>query len=162
MQISNWTIGFVCALGVTTTYAANVPSEDQLGEVYGQMLLVKAQAKLEEARQNLASMAGGMGDSGALPNVRKIDKINDDPATAELIFAGNVKVEAREGTKLPGGYRVEKIDIKARTVDIARGRDRYTVGMSSIVPQSPAKNGQQAGQGASPGFPAPYVPSLAR
>lgn len=148
---------------VATAVNAGVATEDQLAEVYSETLMLKAQAKREEARQDLAAKTGGMGDAGALPNVRRIDKINDDPATAELLFAGNVKVEAREGTRLPGGYRVERVDMTSRTVEISRGRDRYTIGMSSNVPQAAKVAGQGGGpQVGAPTFASPFVPAVGR
>ncbi|QOT82248.1 hypothetical protein [Cupriavidus basilensis] len=160
MRIGKYAVVIGVAAISSVAVAANVASEDQLGEVNAQTILLKAQAKMEEARQDLVSKSGGgYGDNGVLPNVLKIDRVNDDPVTAELIFAGNVKVEARQGTRLPGGFRVDAINMTARTVDLTRGKERYTVGMSSSVPQQ-----QKPAQG-TPNFGptgSPYVPSVAR
>lgn len=162
MRICKAVMMAVCTCLVAAAHAS-VATEDQLAEVYSETLMLKAQAKREEARQDLASKAGGLGDGGALPNVRRIDKVNDEPATAELLFAGNVKVEAREGTRLPGGYKVEKVDMSSRTVDISRGRDRYTIGMSMNVPLAAGKtNGPAGAQQTGPTFSPSFVPAVGR
>lgn len=128
-------VAALLALSCFSAIAAPIPTEDMLAEVAAETVMLKAQAKREDARQDLAAKAGGLGDSGGLPTIRRVDRVNDEPPVAELIFAGNVKVEARQGTKLPGGYRVEAIDMKARTVDVSRGKERYTIGMSASGPQ---------------------------
>lgn len=148
--------GYVAAGGS----AQDEPTVGDLARIQAETLLIKAQAKQEDARNELASKrsAGGM-DDGTLPVVKSIFG-TDRRVVATLIYPGNVLVEAVPGDMLPGGYRVGKIHQDANKVELVKGKERHAVGFSTVVPaaRQPISNTQPGQIGA----PVAYVPGIAK
>ncbi|MFC6523204.1 hypothetical protein ACFQAT_28995 [Undibacterium arcticum] len=113
--------------------AAEVATFGDLAKIQAQTTLLKAQAKQEDARAELASKrAIGADSDGTLPVLKSI--LNGDI----VIYPGNVKVPARVGDVIPGGYIVAEANDAAQVVHLRKGRDKYSVGFSAVVPTARA------------------------
>lgn len=136
--------------------SARVPTLGDLSRAQGQTVLLKAQAKAEQARNELDAAvrqrsAGGGDDT--LPVVRSIFGVNGK-VVAMLVYPGNVQVEAVVGDVVPGGYTVGKVNVDTSKVELVRGKQKYAVGLSKIVPTSRAGGASgSAGAVAIPSIP---------
>lgn len=122
----------------TSANSAAVPTLGDLSRAQGLTVLLKAQAKTEQARNELDAAvrqrsAGGVDDT--LPVVRSIFGVNGKVVTM-LVYPGNVQVEAVTGDVVPGGYTVSKVNVETSKVELVRGKQKYAVGLSKIVPTS--------------------------
>lgn len=156
----NLMAGFVSFLFVMASYANDVPTIGDLARIQAETVLIKARAKQEEARNELAARrsAGGTED-GTLPVVKSILG-TDRRVVATLIYAGNVQVEAMPGDTVPGGYKVGKIHQDSNKVELMKGKQRYTVGFSTVVPTA-KQQGSTALNGPI-GAPPSFVPGLVK
>lgn len=151
---------FVPFLLAAVAHADDVPTVGELARIQAETVLIKARAKQEEARNELASKrSAGGADDGTLPVVKSILG-TDRRVVATLIYPGNVQVEAMPGDTLPGGYKVGKINQDSNKVELTKGKQRYTVGFSTVVPTAKQQGNttQNGSIGASPAF----VPGLAK
>ncbi|MFD2274645.1 hypothetical protein ACFS07_35700 [Undibacterium arcticum] len=105
--------------------AAEVATFGDLAKIQAQTTLLKAQAKQEDARAELASKrAIGADSDGTLPVLKSIF----ERRYRFFIYPGNVKVPARVGDVIPGGYIVAEANDAAQVVHLRKGRDKYSVG----------------------------------
>jgi len=142
----------VCSVSVT---AADVPNVGDLGRIQGETILLKAQTKREEAQAELAARRqGGVSADGTLPVLKSIYG-TEKRLVVTFLYPGNVTVEANEGDQIPGGYRVSKIFAETSKVDLAKGREKFQVGFSTLAPTSRQVTGQGNNAGA-------FVPGINR
>ena len=121
---------------ITSAYADDVPTVGDLARIQSETFLIRARAKQEEARNELISKrAAGSTDDGTLPVVKSILG-TDHRIVITLIYPGNVQVEAMLGDTVPGGYKVGKIYQDSNKVELTKGKQRYTVGFSAVVPMA--------------------------
>lgn len=141
--------------------ADGVATVGDLARVQAETLMLRARAKAEEARSELAAKRAqgtlgspalpiGAMEEQALPVVKSI--LGTDRLVATFLYPGNVTVPASVGDALPGGYVLASIDGATNKVEIARGKERFVVGFSTAAPVPKEKS--QA-----PGFtvPPPFV-----
>lgn len=141
-------------VGSAGAMAGDVPSVGDLARIQAETVLIKAQAKREEAQAELAvRRQGGVSADGTLPVLKSIYG-TEKQLMATFIYPGNVTVEANEGDQIPGGYRVSKIFADTSKVELAKGRDKFQVGFSTLAPTSRQLTGQ-------PGA-TPFVPGINR
>lgn len=157
MQASKFAgILFPLGLFAGSVIANEAPTVGDLGRIQGETILIKAQAKREEAQAELAiRRQGGVSADGTLPVLKSIYG-TENRLMATFIYPGNVTVEATEGDSIPGGYRVSKIYADTSKVELGKGREKYQVGFSTLAPTSR----QLIGQG-QPGA-TPFVPGINR
>ena len=86
---------------------------------------------------------------------KKIQPIVEVLAKDLPVIDDMVVVEANEGDQIPGGYRVSKIFEETSKVELAKGREKFLVGLSALAPTSR----QVTGQGNTPGA---FVPGINR
>lgn len=138
-------------VGSAGVMAGDVPSVGDLARIQAETVLIKAQAKREEAQAELAVRRGVSAD-GTLPVLKSIYG-TEKLLMATFIYPGNVTIEANEGDQIPGGYRVSKIFADTSKVELAKGRDKFHVGFSTLAPAS-----RQMGQSGA----TPFVPGINR
>lgn len=141
-------------VGSAGVMAGDVPSVGDLARIQAETVLIKAQAKREEAQAELAvRRQGGVSADGTLPVLKSIYG-TEKRLMATFIYPGNVTVEANEGDQIPGGYRVSKIFADTSKVELAKGRDKFQVGFSTLAPASRQLMGQAGAT--------PFVPGINR
>lgn len=157
MRANKFTVILVpLSLLVGPAVASEVPNVGDLARIQAETVLIKAQAKREEAQADLAARRqDGVSADGTLPVLKSIYG-TERRLVATFIYPGNVTVEANEGDRIPGGYRVSKIVADTNKVELARGREKFQVGFSTQAPTSHDLTSQ-----AQPGA-APFVPGINR
>lgn len=157
MQASKFAgILFPLSLLVGPAAAGDVPNVGDLARIQAETVLIKAQAKREEAQAELAARRqGGGGTDGTLPVLKSIYG-TEKRLIATFIYPGSVTVEANEGDRIPGGYRVSRIFADTSKVELAKGREKFQVGFSTLAPTSHQLTGQSQ-----PGA-TPFVPGIIR
>jgi type IV pilus biogenesis protein PilP len=126
------------ALSCTAGAADSVATVDDLARVQAETLMLRAKAKAEDARAELAvkraqgAQLGAIDDRTTLPVVKTI--LGTDRLVATFLYPNNVSVPASIGDTLPGGYVVASIDGATNKVEIARGKERYVIGFSTSAP----------------------------
>lgn len=135
MQASKFTgILFPLSFLFGPAAAGEVPNVGDLARIQAETVLIKAQAKREEAQAELvARRQGGASADGSLPVLKSIYG-TEKRLIATFIFPGSVTVEASEGDRIPGGYQVSRIFADASKVELAKGRNKFQVGFSTLAP----------------------------
>lgn len=143
----------VCGLCfLVQAHAGEVATVGDLAQIQADTVLLKAKIKKEDAQNELNQKAqSSTGFDGVLPVLKSIIATNNKGMVASFIFPGSVVMSASEGETLPGGYRVDKIYAETDKVALSRGKDKFTVGFSTIAPMS-----KSSGQ-SMPGMPG-YMP----
>lgn len=101
-----------------------------LSRIQAETILIKAKAKREEARNELQAKSVSVTDGdGTVPVVSRI--INNE---ITFLYANNVKVPARVGDLIPGGFKVAAVNEASRAVSLRKGSETYVVGFSDVVP----------------------------
>jgi hypothetical protein len=141
-------------------FADETPNVNDLERIQSETIIIKAQAKREEAQAELASRRQGQGNVGVnvdstLPVLKSIYG-TEQRLTATFIYPGNIFVEANEGDPIPGGYRLNKIVANTSKVELTKGHEKYQIGFSTMAPTSPKLTSQTPqGQGS-------FVPGINR
>lgn len=154
MQVSKKLVAVaIAAAGVlmSSAQAADVGTVGDLSKIQAKTILLNAKLKRDEVQEKLdAKHAGGNEADAPLPVVRSIFG-NEKTSVVTLVYAGNVRVSASAGDKVPGGYTIAKIDTDANRVELRKGKEVHIVGTSSVVPIAKKPATQQ--QNMMPGMP---------
>jgi hypothetical protein len=135
---------FIFFLSLTISNQAScaeaLPTVGELATIQAETMLIKARIKQEEAKNDLAlKHSKGGAEDGTLPVVKSIFG-TENHMVATLIYPGNMQVEAVVGELIPGGYKINKIHQTANKVELIKGKEKFTIGFSAIVPLANQKN----------------------
>lgn len=149
-------VALCLVLSTGTTFAQSRTVAD-LDKVLSETYLLKAEAKRQEAANDVASKrAAGSGEQDFGLPVAKSVIIKDGRAVVKFLFSGGATAEGSAGEILPGGFRVVAVHAEDGQIKLAKGKDTFTVGMSAAAPtQRISDVGNQFGG------PRPIVPSSA-
>lgn len=162
------------AIGLLAGLAWQMPSAlastlGELSDTQSQTILTEARLRLAEAQAKLKALTGEnvsspstpatvpMGDRHLpLPVVRAIYGVGGR-MTASFLFPGGYEADGGAGQELPGGYRVDSVQLDR--VMLSRDGQRFPVGFSHRVPSPPAP-GPESVSPLTPALPGASLPAL--
>ena len=126
MLKNNLFVLVLLACGVANA-AESVPSLGDLGQINGDAVLSRAKANAAQAKAD----AEGKNSSSGVPELKQIIAVESSKGNSvNAIFSqGGSKIEANEGSELPGGYKVKAIIANQKRVVLVRGKETLSVGI---------------------------------